>query len=88
MVERVIRTYQLRSRYQRLLDAGLIPLSQMAQLLGVSAGTVKIWYHAGIVSGQRYNNKEPSPLQPARTQPASPPPRTPAQHRPTCMNAT
>jgi len=40
MVQRVIRTYQLRSRRQRLLDAGLIPLSQMAQLLGVSTGTV------------------------------------------------
>ena len=57
MVERVIRTYQLPSRRQRLLDAGLIPLSQMAQLLGVSTGTVKIWYQAGIVSGQRYNDK-------------------------------
>ena len=74
MVERVIRTYQLRSRYQRLLDAGLIPLSQMAQLLGVSAGTVKIWYHAGIVSGQRYNDKDqvlynpPGPNPPARHQ--------------------
>jgi DNA invertase Pin-like site-specific DNA recombinase len=57
MVERVIRTYQLPSRRQRLLDNGLIPLTQMAQLLGVSTGTVKIWYHAGIVSGQRYNDK-------------------------------
>jgi hypothetical protein len=42
-VQRVIRTYRLRSRRQRLLDAGLIPLTQMAQLLGVSTGTVKIW---------------------------------------------
>jgi DNA invertase Pin-like site-specific DNA recombinase len=74
MVERVIRTYQLPSRRQRLLDAGLIPLSQMAQLLGVSTGTVKIWYHAGIVSGQRYNDKgqvlydPPGPNPPARHQ--------------------
>jgi len=29
----------------------------MAEQLGVSTGTVKIWYHAGIVSGQRYNDK-------------------------------
>ena len=58
MVQRVIRTYRLRSRRQRLLDTGLIPLTQMAQLLGVSASTVKIWYHAGIVSGQRYNDKD------------------------------
>jgi DNA invertase Pin-like site-specific DNA recombinase len=74
MVERVIRTYQLPSRYQRLLDAGLIPHSQMAQLLGVSTGTVKIWYHAGIVTGQRYNDKgqilydPPGPNPPARHQ--------------------
>jgi hypothetical protein len=57
MVQRVIRTYQLRPRRQRLLDAGLITLPQIAQRLGVSAGTVKIWHHAGIVSGQRYNDK-------------------------------
>jgi DNA invertase Pin-like site-specific DNA recombinase len=74
MVQRVIRTYQLRSRRQRLLDAGLIPLSQMAEQLGVSTGTVKIWYHAGIVSGQRYNDKDqvlynpPGPNPPARHQ--------------------
>ena len=57
MVQRVIRTYQLRSRRQRLADTGLIPLSQMAELLGVSTATVKNWYHAGIVTGQRYNDK-------------------------------
>jgi len=74
MVQRVIRTYHLRSRRQRLLDAGLIPLSQMTQLLGVSTSTVKIWYHAGIVSGQRYNDKgqvlynPPGPNPPARHQ--------------------
>jgi DNA invertase Pin-like site-specific DNA recombinase len=74
MVHRVIRTYHLRSRRQRLLDAGLIPLSQIAELLGVSPGTIKIWYHAGIVSGQRYNDKgqvlynPPGPNPPARHQ--------------------
>jgi hypothetical protein len=74
MVQRVIRTYQLRSRRQRLLDAGLIPLSQMADQLGVSTGTVKIWHQAGIVSGQRYNDKgevlyqPPGPNPPARHQ--------------------
>jgi hypothetical protein len=57
MVQRAIRTYQLRSRRQRLADAGLIPLSQMAALLGASTTTVKDWYHAGIVTGQRYNDK-------------------------------
>jgi DNA invertase Pin-like site-specific DNA recombinase len=74
MVERIIRTYQLPSRRQRLLNAGLIPLGQMAGQLSVSTGTVKIWYHAGIVSGQRYNDKgevlyhPPGPNPPARHQ--------------------
>jgi DNA invertase Pin-like site-specific DNA recombinase len=74
MVQRVIRTYHLPSRRQRLLDAGLIPLDQMAEQLGVSPGTVKIWYHAGIVSGQRYNDKgevlydPPGPNPPTRHQ--------------------
>ena len=49
--------YQLRSREHRLRDQGLVPLTEMAALLGVSTSTVKAWYHAGIVSGQRYNDK-------------------------------
>ena len=40
MIQRVIRTYHLRSRRQRLPGAGLIPLAQMAKQLGVSPGTV------------------------------------------------
>ena len=74
MVQRVIRTYQLRSRRQRLTATGLIPLTQMAERLGVSTATVKDWYHAGIVSGQRYNDKgeilyhPPGPNPPPRHQ--------------------
>ena len=85
MVQRVIRTYQLRNRRQRLADAGLIPLSQMAGLLGVSTATVKDWYHAGIVTGQRYNDKgevlyhPPDPANPPRRPKTGRPPRTPDQ---------
>ena len=85
MVQRVIRTYQLRSRRQRLADAGLIPLDQMAGLLGVSTATVKDWYHAGIVTGQRYNDKgevlyhPPDPGNPPRRPKTGRPPRTPDQ---------
>jgi DNA invertase Pin-like site-specific DNA recombinase len=76
MVQRVIRTYQLRSRRQRLLATGLIPLSEIAALLGVSTATVKAWYHAGIVSGQRYNDKGE-----VLYDPPGPNPPTPHQRR-------
>ena len=87
MVQRVTRTYQLRSRRQRLLAAGLIPLGEMAALLGVSTATVKDWYHAGIVSGQRYNDKgevlydPPDPGNPPDRPKTGRPPRTPDQHQ-------
>ena len=87
MVQRTSAHYQLRSRRQRLRDAGLLPLTEMAAQLGVSTGTVKIWYHAGLVTGHPYNDKgkssttRPAPTRPART-------RTPARHHTTRMNAT
>ena len=42
MVHRAIRTYQLPSREQRLRDAGMLTLTQMASRLGMPAKTVKI----------------------------------------------
>jgi len=83
MVQRVIRTYQLRSRRQRLAATGLIPLDQMAALLGVSTATVKDWYHAGIVTGQRYNDKgqvlyhPPDPANPPSRPKTGRPPKNP-----------
>jgi DNA invertase Pin-like site-specific DNA recombinase len=54
MVQRVIRTYQLRSRRQRLAGTGLIPLSQMAERLGVSTATVKDWGARHIRGGPTF----------------------------------
>jgi len=87
MVRNIRDTYQLRSRHQRLRDAGLLTLHETAAALGVSAGTVKIWYHAGIVSGQRYNDKgevlyhPPGPNPPAPHQGIPLHTRPPAQTR-------
>ena len=66
--------YQLRSRQQRLRDAGMLTLTQIATLLGVSAGTIKIWHHAGLLTAHPYNDKgqclypPPGPNPPARAQ--------------------
>jgi hypothetical protein len=49
--------YRLRSREQRLRDAGMLTLTEMAARLGVPAKTVKIWHHAGLITGHPYNDK-------------------------------
>ena len=87
MVDRVIRGYHLRPRRDRLRDTGLLTLTEMAAELGVSKTTVKDWYHAGIVTGQRYNHKGEVLYDP-------PGPNPPALHQgrrhntATCTNAT
>jgi DNA invertase Pin-like site-specific DNA recombinase len=74
MVHRAIRTYQLRSREQRLRDAGMLTLTELAAQLGVATGTIKIWHHAGLLTGHPYNDKgqclypPPGPNPPARAQ--------------------
>jgi DNA invertase Pin-like site-specific DNA recombinase len=74
MVRNIRDGYGLRSREQRLRDAGMLPLAETAALLGVSAGTVKAWHHAGLITGHPYNDKgqclypPPGPNPPTRTQ--------------------
>ena len=66
--------YQLRSRQQRLRDAGMLTLTEIAAQLGVSTGTIKIWHHAGLLTAHPYNDKgqclypPPGPTPPARAQ--------------------
>jgi DNA invertase Pin-like site-specific DNA recombinase len=74
MVRNIRDDYGLKSREQRLRDAGLLTLAQTAALLGVSTGTVKAWHHAGLITGHPYNDKgqclypPPGPNPPTRTQ--------------------
>jgi hypothetical protein len=49
--------YGLRSREQRLRDAGMLTLTEMAGRLGVPAKTVKIWHHAGLITGHPSTTK-------------------------------
>jgi DNA invertase Pin-like site-specific DNA recombinase len=56
MVLNICRTYGLRSRYQRLRDAGLLTLIEIANHLGVTTNTIKIWRNAGLLTSQRYND--------------------------------
>ena len=82
IVRNIRDEYQLRSREQRLRDQGLLTLHETAAILGVFTGTVKIWYHAGIVSGQRYNDKGQILYHPPGPNPPTPHQGTPLHTRP------
>jgi hypothetical protein len=66
--------YGLRSREQRLRDAGMLTLPQMATRLGIPPKTVKTWHHARLITGHPCNDKgqclypPPGPNPPARAQ--------------------
>ena len=57
MVKRIRRSYNLKKRYDRLHDAGMLTLTEIAGLLGVSTQTVKIWRSHGLLRAHAYTDK-------------------------------
>jgi DNA invertase Pin-like site-specific DNA recombinase len=57
MVRNIRRTYGLKSRYDRLRDAGMLTLEETAEKLDVCTDTVKIWRRAGLLRAHRYSEK-------------------------------
>ncbi|HUI89076.1 MAG TPA: recombinase family protein [Anaerolineales bacterium] len=51
------RIYKLKSRYERLCEAGLLTVEEMAKALDVSPTTVKVWRNAGLLHGFASNDK-------------------------------
>ena len=51
------RSYRLKSRYDRLREAGLLTVQEMADLLGVTVQTANIWRRHGLLRGHAYNDK-------------------------------
>jgi len=49
--------YQLKSRYERLRERGLLTLAEVAQTLGISTATAKHWRRAGLLRAHAYNDK-------------------------------
>ena len=88
IVRNIRDEYGLRSREQRLRDAGMLTLAEIAALLGVSTGTVKAWHHAGLITGHPYNDKgqclypPPGPNPPTRAQGRKLSKRAPSSRRP------
>lgn len=56
-VARVRRRYGLASRYDRLRQAGMLTVDEMAAMLGITPQSVKIWKRHGLLRGQTYNDK-------------------------------
>ncbi|MGW0825541.1 hypothetical protein [Streptomyces sp. NPDC002845] len=57
MIVHLRNAYQLRSHRQRLLDAGMLTVSELARHLGVHFQTVKHWRRDGIITGILTNDK-------------------------------
>ncbi len=51
------RNHNLKSKYDRLREKGLLTVDEMAEELNVSACTVKTWRRYGLLKGYRYNDK-------------------------------
>jgi DNA invertase Pin-like site-specific DNA recombinase len=57
IVQRLQRDYGLKTRYDRLREAGKLTLEETAGLLGISTGTVKIWRRRGLLRAYAYSDK-------------------------------
>lgn len=64
MVGKIRRAYHLKSRYDRLRQAGMLTPSEIAGQLGVNTKTVKIWRKYGLLVGYPYNEKNECLYQP------------------------
>ena len=56
--------YSLRPRYDRLREAGMLTVIEMAERLGVNPKTVKVWCAHGLLKGFRYTDKGESLYEP------------------------
>lgn len=56
-VSRIRLAYGLKDRYQRLRDRGLLTLSEIADKLKVSVGTIRRWQHRGLLRIHAYDDQ-------------------------------
>jgi hypothetical protein len=58
MVRTITQGYRLRSRYDRLREAGMLTADEMARRLGVTRGTVNEWRRHGLLRGCHRDDKD------------------------------
>ena len=64
LVGNVRRGYHLKSRYERVRDAGLLTAAEMAVELGVCKTTIHAWRRHGLLHAHAYNAKDQYLFQP------------------------
>ena len=57
IVARIQRRYHLKTRYDRLRNAGMLTVEEMAEVLEINPQRVKIWNRHGLIRGHAYNAK-------------------------------
>jgi len=57
IIGKLRRSNNLKSRYDRLREKGLLTVDEMAKNLNVSTTTVNIWQRHGLLKGYKYNDK-------------------------------
>jgi DNA invertase Pin-like site-specific DNA recombinase len=56
MVYRLRREHAMKTRYQRLRDAGMLTINEVAAKLGINPGTAKKWKGGGYLHAHWYND--------------------------------
>jgi DNA invertase Pin-like site-specific DNA recombinase len=64
IIARIRTCYALRPRYDRLRQAGMLTVTEMAERLRVNPKTVKVWCAHGLLKGFRYTDKGESLYEP------------------------
>lgn len=57
IIGNIYRDYDLKSRFDRLREKGLLTTKEIAEQLDVSTTTVKVWRRHGLLKGYAYNDK-------------------------------
>jgi len=57
LIRYVRNTYELKDRYARLRESGLLTISEMAERLGVTSETVRQWHRQGLLKGVPYKGR-------------------------------
>jgi len=74
MIQNIRRTYNLKTRYERLRERGLLTQEEIAAKLGVLPVTVRIWRDHGLLKAHACNDKneclyeDPGPNPPVKEQ--------------------